>query len=186
VNITPTPLSGVLLIEVDLYRDRRGFLFEAYQAERYAAAGIGSRFVQDNVSHSSRGVLRGLHFQEPFPQAKLVSVLHGEIFDVAVDVRAGSPTFGRWTAEVLARDNGRQMFIPEGFAHGFAVLSEAATVAYKLTDYRHGEAARSIAWNDPDIGIAWPIVEPILSEQDATAPRLSALAPADLPRFRPS
>ena len=185
MKITPLSLPDVFLIQLDVHRDSRGFLFEAYQNERYLAAGITAQFVQDNVSHSTRGVLRGLHFQEPFAQAKLVSVVEGEIFDVAVDVRVGSSTFGRWTGEVLARDNGRQMFIPEGFAHGFAVLSEAATVVYKLSDFLHPEAGRSIAWNDPAIRIAWPIAEPILSRQDAAAPCLSAIPRVTLPSLEP-
>lgn len=179
MKVSPMDLPGVLLIELDRFPDARGCLFEAYQAERYRAAGIDVPFFQDNVSISRQGVLRGLHLQNPGAQAKLITALEGEIFDVAVDVRLGSPTFGRWTAAVLSPANGRQMFIPEGFAHGLYALSPHIVAHYKCGAPFRPEAALAIAWDDPDIAIAWPDRAPILSEKDAGNPRL-----AELPRDR--
>lgn len=173
MKVIETALPGVLLIEPRVFRDPRGFFLESWHAERYADAGIDARFVQDNVSHSARGVLRGLHFQNPRPQAKLVSVLQGEIFDVAVDLRAGSPTFGRWVGERLCAGSMRQLYIPEGFAHGFAVIGEGAVVSYKCTAYYSPEHDRSLRWDDPEIGIDWPVTNPIVSEKDAGAPGLA-------------
>ncbi len=183
MNVAQTSLAGVLLIAPDVHADARGVLFEAYHTERYRAAGISVSFVQDNVSISHQGVLRGLHLQHPFPQAKLVYALEGEIFDVAVDVRAGSPTFGRWTAALLSAENRQQMFIAEGFAHGFCVLSARAVVAYKCSAPYAPEAGIAIAWNDPTLGITWPLAAPVLSAADAAAPALSAIAPARLPAY---
>jgi dTDP-4-dehydrorhamnose 3,5-epimerase len=172
MKVIPTELPGVLLIEPAVLGDVRGWFVEAWNEQRYAAAGLDVRFVQDNVSYSRRGTLRGLHFQNPHPQAKLVSVLAGEVFDVAVDIRHSSATFGCWVGASLSGDNKRQLYIPPGFAHGFCVVSETALFAYKCSDFYHPEAERSIAWNDPDIGIRWPLAEPVLSEKDRCAPRL--------------
>ena len=178
-------LPGVLLIEPDVHWDDRGFLVEHYHARRYASAGIARDFVQDNVSFSRRGVLRGLHLQCPNAQAKLVAALAGEVFDVVVDVRSGSPTFAHWAAAVLSADNGLQLYIPEGFAHGFCVISETALVAYKSSDFYAPPAAISICWNDPEIGIPWPIRQPSLSPIDRDAPRLADIDPARLPAYAP-
>lgn len=183
MKIEGTELDGVLLITPDVHADDRGHLFEAYHAGRYGAAGIASAFVQDNVSVSCQGVLRGLHFQNPSPQAKLVSVVEGEIFDVAVDVRLGSPKFARWTAAVLSAANHRQIFIPEGFAHGFCVLSGGAVITYKCSTLYAPGCGLSIAWNDPEIGIAWPVASPLLSAADRAAPRLAEVPPARLPTW---
>ena len=179
VRVTPLDLSDVLLIEPRVARDARGWFYESWSDERFGQHGLARTFVQDNVSRSRRGVLRGLHLQHPHGQGKLVSVLHGEVFDVAVDVRRGSPTFGRWCGEKLCADLGRQLFIPVGFAHGFLVLSDEAVMTYKVTERYHPAAELSIAWNDETIGIRWPLDgEPILSERDAAAPRLVDI-PAD-------
>jgi dTDP-4-dehydrorhamnose 3,5-epimerase len=183
MNVLATDLPEVLLVEVDIFADDRGFLFEAWHRQKYGDRGIAVSFVQDNVSFSHRGVLRGLHFQEPRPQAKLVSALGGEIFDVAVDIRVGSPRFGRWTAAVLSAENHRQLFIPEGFVHGFCVLSEWALVHYKCSEVYVPSMASAIAWNDPTFGIDWPITLPTLSPADAAAPPLEKLARERLPRF---
>ena len=180
MKIEKTALPEVLLIEPEVFRDARGFFLETFHADRYAEAGIPGPFVQDNVSFSAAGVLRGLHFQNP---AKLVFALQGEIFDVAVDVRSGSPRFGRWTAVRLSGDNGRQLYIPRGFAHGFCVLSDTARVAYKCDAFYDPAAERSLAWNDPQIGIGWPIDSPVLSKKDAAAPRLAEIDPGRLPAF---
>ena len=181
MKVVRTELPGVLIIEPRAVSDARGFFVESWSEERYAAAGITGPFVQDNVSLSPRGVLRGLHFQWPRPQGKLVSVLRGEVFDVVVDVRAGSPTFGRWLGATLSAADKRQLWIPPGFAHGFQVLSEEALFAYKCTDYYAPECEHAIAWNDPELGIAWPNPEPILSERDRAAPALRDLAAARFP-----
>lgn len=183
MKVEETALAGVFLIEPRVFGDNRGFFFEAYQAERYANAGIVGPFVQDNLSFSRGPVLRGLHFQYPHAQGKLVFVLMGEVFDVAVDVRVGSPTYGRWTGARLSGENKRQLYVPAGFAHGFCVLSEAALFAYKCTNVYVPEAESTIRWDDPDIGIAWPVADPILSTRDATAPRLRDISPERLPPF---
>lgn len=154
--------------------------------KRYADAGLPADFVQDNVSFSARGVLRGLHFQNPNPQGKLVSVLQGEVFDVAVDVRVGSPTFGRWVGASLSADNRRQLYVPEDFAHGFVVTSETALFQYKCTGYYHPEAEGAVAWNDADVGIEWPIADPVLSAKDRAAPSLSAMPAGVLPEHKES
>lgn len=181
MKITPTAIPDVLLIEPTVFGDERGFFFESYRQDRLdAAAGAPIAFVQDNHSRSTRGVLRGLHYQlPPHPQGKLVRVVVGEVFDVAVDIRRGSPTFGRWVGERLSAQNQRQLWIPPGFAHGFVTLSDAAEFLYKTTDYWFKDLERAIAWDDPAIGIAWPgDVSPLLSPKDAAAPRLAA---AELP-----
>jgi dTDP-4-dehydrorhamnose 3,5-epimerase len=180
---TPTALDGVLVIEPAVFGDARGFFFESWHRERYAGHGVPDTFVQDNVSRSTRGTLRGLHVQEPFAQGKLVQVLDGEVFDVAVDVRAGSPTFGRWVGERLSSENHRQIYVPPGFAHGFCVLSPSVLLSYKCTELYHPEAELSIAWNDPALAIAWPITDPLLSMKDAAAPVLANVPSTRLPRW---
>lgn len=181
MNVRPTSLPDVLAIEPRRHGDARGVFFEGWHAERYAAAGIPGPFVQDNVSWSAAGVLRGLHLQEPTAQGKLVQVLHGAVWDVAVDVRVGSPTFGRWVAERLTAENGRQLWIPAGFAHGFVVLDGPALVTYKCTAHHCGAHELTVRWDDPDLAIAWPLVPTTLSPRDADAPRLRDIPPARLP-----
>jgi len=173
VKVTPTQLPGVLLVEPKVFRDARGFFLETFHVERYAAAGIPGPFVQDNLSRSGKGTLRGLHFQEPQAQGKLVQVLRGAVFDVAVDVRKGSPHFGRWVGVELNDENRHQLWIPSGFAHGFCVLSDSADFFYKCTALFAPEAERAIRWDDPALGIRWPVEAPRLSTKDAAAPRLS-------------
>lgn len=178
MKVTETRLPGVLLVEPHVFRDERGFFLETWQRERYAAAGINGTFVQDNVSLSHRGVLRGLHYQvPPRAQAKLVTVLQGKVFDVAVDLRSGSQTFGEWVGVELSFENMRQLYIPEGFAHGFQALSEAAIFSYKCTDTYSPEHERSLRWNDPEMEILWPIRPPDLSEKDGSAPLLRDICP---------
>jgi dTDP-4-dehydrorhamnose 3,5-epimerase len=179
MNITETHLPGVLLIEPKVVGDARGFFMETYHARRYGEAGLNAAFVQDNLSFSRRGTLRGLHYQNPHAQGKLVYVIQGEVFDVAVDIRAGSPTFGQWLGTTLSADNKRQLYMPPGFAHGFCVTSETALFAYKCTDFYDAAAEGSILWNDPAIGIAWPVSDPLLSDKDRRAPPLK-----DVPRER--
>lgn len=185
MNVLTTKLPGVLVIEPAVFGDSRGFFMESFHARRYAAAGIPCSFVQDNISLSQRGVLRGLHLQDPHSQGKLTYVLHGEVFDVAVDVRVGSPTFGEWVGEYLSRDNRRQLYIPPGFAHGFLVTSREALFAYKCTDYYHPETELSILWNDPQIGIEWPTRDVSLSAKDRDAVALGAIPPELLPSYAP-
>jgi dTDP-4-dehydrorhamnose 3,5-epimerase len=172
VKVIESPLAGVFVLEPKVFKDERGFLMETFQLGRYREAGISDPFVQDNLSHSVQGTLRGLHFQEPYGQGKLVQVIRGAIFDVAVDVRRGSPMFGRWFGIELSEDNHRQMWVPTGFAHGFFVTSPIADVTYKCTAPYMPGAGRSILWNDPDIGITWPSNAPLLSPQDRAAPQL--------------
>ena len=164
-----TELPGVVIIEPTVFGDNRGYFMETFQAEEFAAAGIKGPFVQDNQSKSTKGVLRGLHFQKEHTQGKLVRVVSGEVFDVAVDCRPNSPTFGKWAGVVLSAENKKQFYIPEGFAHGFLVLSEVAEFCYKCTDFYHPGDEGGLAWNDPEIGIKWPIPEGmklIISEKD--------------------
>lgn len=172
MQIIPTALEGVRIIEPDVHEDPRGFFMEAYQQERYQASGIDCAFVQDNLSYSVRGTLRGLHYQHPHAQAKLVQVLTGEVYDVAVDVRRGSDAFGRWTGVRLSERDRRQLFLPEGFAHGFCVLSETALFKYTCSNVYAPECEQAVLWCDPDIGIAWPLDNPLLSEKDRQAPLL--------------
>jgi len=181
VRVLRTELPGVLVVEPQVFGDERGFFMESFNGRRYREAGLPERFVQDNLSLSRRGVLRGLHFQHPRGQGKLVSVLRGEVFDVAVDVRRGSPTFGRWVGLSLSEENRRQLYIPPGFAHGFVVLSEAALFFYKCTEYYAPECERTVLWSDPEIGIGWPVEEPVLSEKDRKAPALREMPPGHLP-----
>lgn len=173
MEITLTDIPGLLILTPRRVGDKRGFFTETFHARRYAEAGISRPFVQDNLSHSSRGVLRGLHLQNPNSQAKLVSVLHGTVLDVAVDVRVGSPTFGRHVALELSEDNGRQFYIPRGFAHGFAVLSEFADFFYKCDEFYSPKDELAIRWNDPAIGIDWQTAKPSLSQRDTDAPLLA-------------
>ncbi|HTI49404.1 MAG TPA: dTDP-4-dehydrorhamnose 3,5-epimerase [Planctomycetaceae bacterium] len=161
-----TDIPGVILIEPKVFGDERGFFMETYHQPRFAAAGIDLPFVQDNHSRSRKGVLRGLHYQLRHAQGKLVRVVQGEIFDVAVDARRSSPTFGRWFGAVLSDSNRRQLYVPPGFAHGFCVVSDSADVLYKTTDVYHPEEERSVLWNDPAIGITWPVKDPIISAKD--------------------
>lgn len=182
MHVIATELQGVLIVEPKVFPDARGFFVETYNKERYAACGIVADFVQDNLSFSSRGVLRGLHYQNPHAQGKLVYVLQGEVWDVAVDIRPGSPQFGRWTAVTLSSDNKRQFYIPPGFAHGFCVLSDTALFTYKCTDLYHPECDGGIRWDDPDIGIAWPVMEPLLSEKDRQQPLLKDVPTGRLPQ----
>jgi dTDP-4-dehydrorhamnose 3,5-epimerase len=183
MNVHSTTLPGVVIIEPKAFGDARGFFMETWSQPRYEAAGLPPGFIQDNVSLSRKGVLRGLHYQRPFPQGKLLSVLDGEIFDVAVDIRRGSPDFGRWVGEILSSANRRQLYVPPGFAHGFCVLSDTALVMYKCTDVYHPEADRGVRWNDPRIGIAWPSTEVEVSEKDGRAPLLSEIEPELLPEY---
>lgn len=185
MELEKTKLPGVLLLRPKVFRDGRGEFLESWHDERYTALGIPGPFVQDNVSRSVKGVLRGLHFQHPDDQGKLVQVLEGEVFDVAVDVRKGSPTFGQWAGATLSAVNAAQLWIPEGFAHGFCVTSKEAVFAYKCTEYYHRASEHTVRWNDPDIGIDWPIKKPELSDKDKKAPRLEKLGEDVLPVFEP-
>lgn len=185
MKIIETSLGGCVVIEPAVFGDERGFFFETWNAERFGEQGLPNKFVQSNVSSSSKGVLRGLHYQWPRPQGKLVSVLEGEVYDVAVDIRRGSPTFGRWEAVVLSGENRRQFWIPEGFAHGFAVLSERAVFSYLCTDVYVKEADAGVRWNDARIAIDWPISAPVLSAKDEAAPLLEDIVPDRLPVYTP-
>ena len=180
MNIVPTSLDGLLIIEPVVFEDKRGYFFETYHQKRYRNFGIEYIFVQDNLSFSVKGTLRGLHFQIRKPQAKLVQVLSGEIFDVAVDVRPGSATFGKWSGVRLSEQNKRQLLIPQGFAHGFCVLSETAHVSYKCSANYDPQDEGGILWSDPSIAIRWPVKDPILSEKDQQFPCLSELPPEKL------
>jgi dTDP-4-dehydrorhamnose 3,5-epimerase len=183
MNVISTCLDGVLILEPKIYGDQRGFFLESYQKQRYADAGVKVTFVQDNISFSKRHTLRGLHYQYPHGQAKLVQVLQGEVFDVAVDIRHGSPSFGKWAGTVLTSDNRRQFFVPEGYAHGFMVLSESALFMYKCSDYYVPEHEGGIKWNDPELGIDWPAGKPILSDRDQCLKRLCDIDPEQLPTY---
>jgi dTDP-4-dehydrorhamnose 3,5-epimerase len=183
MKVSETDLPGCLVIEPRVFGDERGFFYESWNRPRFAALGIDAQFVQSNVSQSARGVLRGLHYQWPNPQGKLVSVLEGEVYDVAVDVRRGSPDFGRWTAVMLTAANKRHFWIPEGFAHGFVVVSERATFTYLCTTPYDAEADTSVRWNDAALGIDWPVAQPLLSGKDERAPLLAQIDPARLPVY---
>ena len=182
MKVIPTSLPGVMIVEPKVFTDPRGFFFESYNAERYVAAGLRSTFVQDNHSSSVKNTIRGLHYQFRRPQGKLFRVLSGAVFDVAVDIRRGSPSFGQWFGVELSADNKRQLFIPAGFAHGFCVLSDGAQVEYKCTDVYVADDQHGVIWNDPTIGIPWPVQNPVLSEQDR---RFQTLTPDrdDLPSY---
>ena len=176
MKVTQSELPGVVVIEPKIFGDERGFFLESFHAERYQAlAGISARFVQDNHSRSRRGVLRGLHAQKQHPQGKLVRVARGEIYDVVADVDPRSATFGRWVGVTLSDTNHRQLWIPPGYAHGFVVTSEIADFEYKCTDYYHPESETGVIWSDPDLNIAWPIEDPVLSDKDRRLPTLASL-----------
>jgi len=177
MQVLTTPLEGLLVIEPRAFGDARGFFLETFHADRYEAAGIVDPFVQDNHSRSVRGTLRGLHYQQPHAQGKLMGVTRGEIWDVAVDVRRNSPTFGQWFGVTLDDQTHRQMYVPPGFAHGFCVLSELADVIYKCTATYHPECEHTLLWNDPEVGVAWPITDPILSVKDQAGKLLSQIKP---------
>lgn len=173
MNVVKTKLQDCVIIDPKVFGDERGFFLETFQADRYSElAGITLPFVQDNHSRSSKGVLRGLHYQKMKPQGKLVRVVRGEVYDVAVDIRIGSATFGEWEGVILSENNKKQFWVPPGFAHGFVVLSDTADFEYKCTDYYDSSDEGSILWSDPDLNISWPIASPILSTKDANAPRL--------------
>ena len=175
MKFKPTTIKDVILIEPNVSGDNRGFFMETYQRNLFREHGIEAAFVQWNHSLSVKNTLRGLHYQVEKPQGKLVRVIQGEVYDVAVDIRSGSPTFGKWIAEILSATNKKQLFVPVGFAHGFCVLSETAEFIYACTDYYHPPSERGIIWNDPDLGIPWPVREPILSEKDRRYPRLKEI-----------
>jgi dTDP-4-dehydrorhamnose 3,5-epimerase len=183
MNVKETKLPGVLILEPKVFPDDRGYFLETWNSTRYEQAGIPGPFVQDNISFSTKWILRGLHFQYPQSQGKLIQVLSGEVMDIVVDIRVGSPTYSQWIGEVLSESNHRQMYVPPGFAHGYCVTSEAAHFSYKCTDFYNPATEHGIIWNDPDIGIEWPIAEPILSPKDNAYPRLKDLEPENLPRF---
>jgi len=180
MNVLTCDIPGLLIVEPKVFGDARGFFLESWNRLRYAEAGLNADFVQDNVSFSRRGILRGLHFQNPQPQGKLLQVLLGEVFDVAVDIRRSSTTFGKWHGLVLSGENKRQFYVPSGFAHGFAVLSETALFQYKCTELYSPKDEMAIRWDDPDIGIQWPLKEPLLSERDSKALRLRDVPPERL------
>ena len=185
MKVTPQSIPGLLLIEPDVFGDSRGFFLESWNHKRYVEAGLPGTFVQDNISRSSKGILRGLHVQNPHTQAKLVQVIEGEVFDVALDVRRGSPTFGQWQGVTLSAENKHQFWIPPGFAHGFLVLSETALFQYKCTDYYSPRDEFTILWNDPDLNIEWPEGPPLLSAKDQKGLRLADV-PAEKLNFNGS
>jgi dTDP-4-dehydrorhamnose 3,5-epimerase len=184
IKYTKTDLPGVLLIEPRVFQDSRGFFMETFHQKKYAEAGIDHAFIQDNYSHSTRGTLRGLHYQLEHSQAKLVYVIKGEIYDVAVDIRRGSPGFGKWTGQYLSCKNRRQIFVPEGFAHGFCVISETADVLYKTTDLYKPDDEYGVLWSDPTIGIDWPVEIPIVSDKDKQFPGLQDVPEQHLPIYK--
>jgi len=175
MKVSQTKLDGVLLIEPTVHHDSRGRFFESYAKEKYRAVGIQEDFVQDNQSLSNKNVLRGLHYRIAPEQSKLVRVVKGEVFDVVVDIRKSSPTFGKWQSFILSDTNHLQLYVPVGFAHGFCVLSDTMEFLYKVSEYYSGEKEKGLIWNDPDIGIDWPISDPILSDKDKSNPRLRSL-----------
>jgi dTDP-4-dehydrorhamnose 3,5-epimerase len=185
MEIEATVIPGALIINPRVFGDDRGFFYETWSMQRYRDAGINEDFVQDNLSYSQRGVLRGMHLQNPNAQGKLVQVLQGEVFDVAVDIRRGSPAYGKWVGVELSNDNKRQFYVPPGCAHGFCVTSETALFSYKCTDQYNPEAEVSVLWDDPDIGIQWPLSDPLLSEKDRLATRLRDLPVDRLLSFSP-
>lgn len=186
IKYTETDLPGVLLIDPEVFSDSRGFFMETFHQKKYAEAGIDHAFIQDNYSHSTRGTLRGLHYQLKHPQGKLVYVITGEIYDVAVDIRRGSPGFGKWVGQYLSDKNRRQIFVPEGFAHGFCVLSETADVLYKTTDLYNPDDEYGVLWSDPTIGIDWPVEMPVVSDKDKQFPGLREAPETHLPIYQQS
>jgi dTDP-4-dehydrorhamnose 3,5-epimerase len=184
MKLLPTTIPGVIEIEPDVHSDRRGFLMETYQTKRYKDSGILTSFLQDNLSYSVQGTLRGLHYQHPRSQAKLVQVLRGEIFDAVVDIRQGSPYFGRWVGVQLSEKDKHQLFIPEGFAHGFCALSKTALVHYKCSDIYAPECEGGILWSDPALNIRWPVKNPVISDKDSRYPLLRDLPIERLPAYK--
>ncbi|EIL91807.1 dTDP-4-dehydrorhamnose 3,5-epimerase [Rhodanobacter fulvus Jip2] len=184
MKVIETALPGALVLEPQVFGDARGFFYESYNEAKYRDAGIDRRFVQSNVSRSAKGVLRGLHYQWPNPQGKLVSVLEGEVYDVAVDIRQGSPTFGQSVGVMLTAENHRHFWVPEGFAHGFCVLSDFATFSYQCTALYDAKTDAGIRWNDAALGIDWPVSDPLLSDKDRITPFLHDVAPERLPVFK--
>jgi dTDP-4-dehydrorhamnose 3,5-epimerase len=183
LQVLETSLPGVLLIQPRVFPDPRGFFVETYRQHVLEAAGIHENFVQDNHSHSSRGVLRGLHYQLKHPQAKLCRVVSGEVLDVAVDIRVGSPHFGKWVSAVLSAENRTQIFVPKGFAHGFVVRSETADFLYKCSDYYDGPDDRGVLWSDPGIAVDWDVESPIISDKDLKYRTLAEIPHDELPRY---
>ena len=183
MNVIQTELPGVLIIEPRVFGDERGFFMETWQQQRYAEAGMPEQFVQDNISFSRRGILRGLHYQNPQGQGKLVYVLQGEVYDVAVDIRAGSPHYGDAVGVKLSAENKRQFYIPPGFAHGFCVTSTTALFVYKCTEFYNPVLEGSVRWDDPQLGIDWPVSDPLLSDKDKAAPLLREIPQDKLPRY---
>ncbi len=183
MKVLNTSLSGVLIIEPRAFEDKRGFFMETYHQKRYIEVGLDLPFVQDNLSHSIRGTLRGLHYQLKHPQAKLIQVIKGAVFDVAVDIRQGSPSFGQWTCVHLSDENKLQLYVPEGFAHGFCTLSDTAIVMYKCSDFYDPDSEGGVLWSDPDLGIDWPMDDPLLSDKDNKYPCLKDVPPEHLPVF---
>lgn len=183
MKVIQTELEGVVILKPKVFGDDRGYFMETWSRSRYEEAGIREAFCQDNVSFSRKGILRGLHFQCPQAQGKLVSVVSGEVFDVAVDIRVGSPMFGRYVDVMLSEDNHKQIYIPPGFAHGFCVMSDTARFTYKCTAYYNTATEGGVIWDDPDIGIDWPVEDPLLSEKDLQLPRLKDIPAEKLPRF---
>ena len=184
MNVHKTELDGVVVIEPNVFNDQRGYFLETYNQKRYQEIGINSNFVQDNLSFSKKGTLRGLHYQYPHDQAKLVQVIQGEVFDVVVDIRRKSPMFGKWIGQYLSDENKKQIFIPEGFAHGFCVLSDMALFHYKCSDFYAPQCEGGILWYDPDVAIDWPLESPIVSEKDAKFSCLEDIAEVRLPDYK--
>jgi dTDP-4-dehydrorhamnose 3,5-epimerase len=184
MKIIETELDGVLIIEPHVFKDQRGYFFETYQRQRYTDAGIVTDFVQDNLSFSKKGTLRGLHYQHPHEQAKLVQVIQGEVFDVVVDIRRESPTFGKWIGRHLSDENKKQLFVPEGFAHGFCVRSDTALFHYKCSDFYAPDCEGGVLWSDPDVAIDWSVESPIVSDKDAKFSCLKDIAENRLPSFQ--
>ena len=184
MKISMLEMEGVCIVEPDVFPDGRGYFLETFQEKRYREIGIDVSFVQDNLSFSTKGTLRGLHFQHPHSQAKLVQVIQGEVLDVIVDIRRGSPTFGCWSGVRLSEENHRQLFAPEGFAHGYCVLSDTAVFVYKCSDFYTPECEKGVLCSDPDIGIDWPVKEPVLSEKDCGYPLLKDISKKDLPEYK--
>jgi dTDP-4-dehydrorhamnose 3,5-epimerase len=184
--VLPTKFDGVYIIVPQVFSDARGFFMETYHQTRYAEAGINCNFVQDNLSHSVSGTLRGLHYQLQQAQTKLIQVIKGAVFDVVVDIRRGSPSFGQWAGVNLSDENNRQLFVPKGFAHGFCVLSKVAHVVYKCSDFYAPKDEGGILWSDPDLAIDWPVEKPLLSEKDSQLPHLGDIPPERLPVYEES
>ena len=183
MNVKETKLPGVLVLEPDVFSDQRGYFLETWNSKCYEGTGITGPFVQDNISFSKKDVLRGLHYQHPQSQGKLIQVISGQVVDIAVDIRAGSLTYGRWFSQVLSDTDHKQLYIPPGFAHGYCVISETAVFSYKCTEFYNPATENGIIWNDPDLNIEWPIAKPIISAKDSNYTRLKDIAPENIPHF---